>query len=115
MLDVHPVGHLVLLNVGHILLLEDVIGNLQALADMVYVYNRVACDAPLGHLVFRLVLFVGGVDFSLIRRNLRLQVFRLDKRVVQLHLFILVAEFVLQLGGTNADPIGHQLTEFLLE
>ena len=111
----YPVGHVVLLNAGHILLFEQVIGDLQVLADLVYVHHRVTHHAPFGHLVFRLVLFVGGANFGLVRQNLGFQVFRLDECVIQLHLFILVAEFVLKFGGAHTDAIGHQLTEFFLK
>ncbi len=63
----HTVRHLILLNVGLILLLEHVIGHLHALAHLVYVHEREAHHAPFGHLVFRLVLFIGGADFRFIR------------------------------------------------
>ncbi len=66
MLDVHAVGHLILLNIGLILQLELVIGNREVLADLVDVHKRIAHHAPFRHLVFGLVLLVGGADFRLV-------------------------------------------------
>ena len=111
----NAVRNLILPNVGLILQLENVVGNLNALADLTYVHKRVARHTPFGHLVFRVVLFVGGADFLLVRRYLAFQIFRLDQRVVQLDLFILVAEFILKLGGPHTDPVGHELAEFFFK
>ena len=89
------VWHLILLDVVHVLLLEHVIGDMNVLADLVYVNDGVARHTPFRHLVFRLVLFVAGADFSIIQGYLGFQVFRLDQRIVQLHLLILVAKLIL--------------------
>ncbi len=63
----HAVGNLILLNVGLILQLEHVVGDLHSLPDLVNVHKRVADHAALRHLVFRFVLFVGRADFHFIR------------------------------------------------
>ena len=115
MLQVHAVRHLILLNVGLILQLEHVIGNLDVLAELIYIHKRVARHTPFGDLIFRPVLFVGRANLRLIRRNLALQVFRLDQGIVQLDFFILVAELLLKFRGPHADPVGHQLAEFFLQ
>ena len=76
---------------------------------MVQVDEGEADDAFLGNLIFGFVLVVGGLNFRIARRDLRFEVLGLYQRVVQLDLFVAVAEFILQILRTGADAVGDQI------
>src|SRR6202023_2133988 len=69
----------------------------------------------LGNLVAAAIFLVGRLDFSFVGSDFGLEIFGLDEGVVQLNLFILVFELVLQLGGADADAICDELAKLVLE
>ena len=111
----HLVGHLILLDIVLILFLEHVVGNLDRLTKLVHVQKRVTHRSPFRHLILIFVFLVFRFDFRFRRRDLGFQILRLNQCVIQLYLFVFVAILVLELSRTNANPIGYELPEFLLE
>ena len=109
------IGHLILVDVVLILLLEHILGNLDGLAKLVGVQKRVAHRVPFRHLVLRFVFLVLRLDFRVGGRDFGFQIFRLDQRIIEFYLFVFVAVLLLELGRADADPIRHELPEFLLE
>src|SRR5205085_491709 len=83
------------------------------LAELIDIDESVTNDALFRDLVFALVFIVSGLDFRLIWSNFGFQIFRFDNAIVELDLFVAILEFILELAGSNADPVGDQLAELV--
>ena len=111
----HTIGHLILRDVLLILYFQFVVGDLHALAKLRQIDQSVFNGPFLGNLRLAFALLVGFLDFGLRRGNFGFEVLRLDQRVVELQLFVLIAELLHQLVGAGADTIGYQPAKLLFQ
>ena len=63
-LDVHAIGHLILLDILLVLSLQLIVGDLQALANLVHVDDGVTDHALFRNLIRGLAFLVGGIDLG---------------------------------------------------
>ena len=111
-LGMDAIRHFILLDILLILSLQIGVRNLSVLPKLGQVDKAVTNNALLWNLVLASVLFVGSLDLCNVGSDFGFQIFRLDERVIQFHLLVLIFEFVLEFGRANANAVGNELSYF---
>src|SRR5262249_53131684 len=114
-LSVDAVLHLVLLDIRLIGGLQLLVGHSGILAELAEIEQTVTDDPLIRDLELGLVLLEVGLNLGVIRNDLSGQFLGLGESIVELDLFVLVAEFLLDFTRANADAVGDEAAELLLD